>query len=209
MSGFLTVVSGFSGVGKGTVVRKLLDLYPETYCLSVSATTRERRDKEIDGVHYHFTDEAGFDELIRNHELLEYTTYNGHRYGTPQKAVEEALKSDKTVILEIEVIGGLNVKKLFPEALLIFLAPPSPEDVYERLKGRGTDSEEQIINRMKRAAEETAYMPAYDYIVTNDYVERCTDEIHQLITKEREACENVRAQAADLRERFLKLTGEE
>lgn len=209
MSGFLTVISGFSGVGKGTLVRELIKRYPDVYGLSVSATSREMRKGEMEGREYYYMDKAGFENLIENGELLEYTVYNGNYYGTPRKAVAEALESGKTVILEIEVEGGLNVRKLFPEAYLIFILPPEAKTIHERLKHRGTETDEQIRNRIKRAMEETRFMGAYDDLVVNDDLEESVDRLHEMITERRSAYEDTLTLSENLRTEFKKLIGEE
>ena len=184
--GILIVISGFSGAGKGTLVRELLDRYDE-YALSVSMTTREPRPGERDGVEYFFTDRAHFEETIARDGLVEYAQYCDNYYGTPRAYVEEQLSAGRNVILEIEIQGALKIKKKFPESLLLFVTPPSAAELDRRLRGRGTESEEVIARRLARAAEESEGMEAYDYIVVNDRLEECAEEIHMLVEAARRA----------------------
>lgn len=184
--GILTIISGFSGVGKGTIVARLLEKYPQEYCLSISATTRAPRTGEVEGVNYFYTSRENFEEMIREGQLLEYACYVDNYYGTPKKFVLEKLNQGINVILEIEMQGALKMKQQYPEALLIFVAPEKASDLEERLRGRATETEEQIYSRLKRAAEEAVFMKDYDYVVVNDQVERATGEIHEIITNERD-----------------------
>ena len=184
--GILIVISGFSGAGKGTLVRELLDRYDE-YALSVSMTTREPRPGERDGVEYFFTDRAHFEETIARDGLVEYAQYCDNYYGTPRAYVEEQLSAGRNGILEIEIQGALKIKKKFPESLLLFVTPPSAAELDRRLRGRGTESEEVIARRLARAAEESEGMEAYDYIVVNDRLEECAEEIHMLVEAARRA----------------------
>ena len=177
--GIITVISGFSGAGKGTVVRRLVDQYG--YVVSVSATTREPREGEIDGVHYFFKTNAEFEEMIQQGELMEHAGYVGHYYGTPRGYVMQQLDQGRDVILEIEMQGALQIKKNFPEAVLVFLTTPSYEELRNRLSGRGTETEEVIARRLQRASEECAYLSEYDYIVVNEEVDACVEQVHQLI----------------------------
>lgn len=178
--GILIVLSGFSGAGKGTLVRKLLDTYEE-YTLSVSMTTRSPREGEVDGVHYFFTDRAHFEEQIAGNGLVEYAEYCGNYYGTPRAYVEEQLAAGRHVILEIEIQGALQIKKLFPESLLLFVTPPSAAELARRLKGRGTETDEVIAKRLARAGEEAEGIEAYDYIVINDDLDVCVEELHRIV----------------------------
>lgn len=178
--GLLIVISGFSGAGKGTVVRELLGKYDE-YALSVSMTTREPRPGEQDGVEYFFTDREHFEETIRQNGLIEYAPYCGNYYGTPRAYVEEQMNLGKNVILEIEIQGALKIKDKFPESVLIFITPPSGEELRRRLENRGTESREQIEKRLARAAEESEGVEAYDYIVINEDLQECVEEIHGLV----------------------------
>mgnify|MGYP005963393143 CR=1 FL=1 len=178
--GVLVVVSGFSGAGKGTVMKALLNKY-DNYALSVSATTRNPRPGEENGREYFFLTESQFEDMIKNDELIEHARYVDHYYGTPKKYVEEKMAAGKDVILEIEIQGALKVKKRFPDALLLFVTPPSAEELRRRLVGRGTETLEVINARLARAAEEASGMEAYDYLLINDDLDRCVEEMHQLI----------------------------
>ena len=174
------MVSGFAGTGKGTLMKKLLEYY-DTYALSVSATTRAPRPGEEEGVSYFFVSKEKFVDMIERDELLEYACYVGNYYGTPKSYVEEQLEKGKDVILEIEIQGALKIKEKFPDALLLFVVPPSAEELEERLKGRGTEPPDVIAKRLSRAAEEAEGIEKYDYIVMNDELERCTQELHGII----------------------------
>ena len=153
--GLLVILSGFSGAGKGTLVRELLRRYPEEYALSVSATTRRPRAGETDGKDYFFVTKERFEELISSDGLIEYACYVGNYYGTPREYVERQRELGKDVLLEIEIQGARKVKEAFPEAVLIFIAPPDAETLASRLSGRGTETPEQIEGRLRRAAEES------------------------------------------------------
>jgi len=182
--GILIVISGFSGAGKGTLVRELLHRHKE-YALSVSMTTRAPRPGEQDGVEYFFTDRECFEDTIRRDGLIEHAEYCGNYYGTPRAYVESQLEAGKNVILEIEIQGALKVKAKYPESLLIFLTPPSADELKRRLMGRGTESAEVIERRLSRAVEESEGIEAYDYIVVNDKLEECVEELHSLVAAAR------------------------
>lgn len=184
--GILIVLSGFSGAGKGTLVKKLLETY-DNYALSISMTTRAPRPGEKEGVHYFFTDREHFEEKIRQGGLIEYARYCGNYYGTPRAYVEEQLSAGRDVILEIEIQGALKVKEQFPESLLLFVTPPSARELERRLTARGTEDAEIIAERLARAGEESEGMEAYDYIVVNDDLETCVEELHQLVEASRRA----------------------
>jgi len=189
--GILIVVSGFSGAGKGTLMKKLLKNY-DNYALSISATTREPRVGEADGREYFFKTREEFEKMIAQEELIEYAKYVNNYYGTPQAYVEEQLASGKDVILEIEMQGALKVKEKFPETLLLFVTPPSADILRERLIGRGTETMEEIESRMRRAVEEAEEMEAYDYLIINDDLDTCVKEMHDIICSEhRRAFRNV------------------
>lgn len=189
--GLLIILSGFSGSGKGTVVRELLNKYPNDYVLSVSATTREPREGEEHGIHYFFLAEEEFQTMILEDALLEYAGYVGHYYGTPRDFVEAELEKGKDVILEIEIQGALKVKEKFPDALLLFMTPPSAKELKNRLINRGTESMEVIADRLARAQEEADGCEVYDYLIVNDTVETCVEEMHQLIrTEHKKMCRN-------------------
>lgn len=178
-SGIITVISGFSGAGKGTVVRELVK--KQDYVVSVSATTREPRPGEIHGEHYFFKTNEEFEEMIQKDQLMEHAGYVDHYYGTPKDYVMQQLEQGKDVILEIEMQGALQVKENFPEAVLVFLTPPSYSELHERLVGRGTETEEVIDKRLQRAAEECIYLEKYDYIVVNKELDTCVEQVHQLV----------------------------
>ena len=184
--GILIVISGFSGAGKGTLMKKLLQTY-DNYALSISMTTRKPREGERDGVEYFFTDKEKFEQNIKEDGFIEYASYCDNYYGTPRAYVEEQLKAGKDVILEIEIQGALQVKKKFPESLLLFVTPPSAKELERRLVGRGTESMEVIQKRLSRASEESEGIEAYDYIVVNDNLEVCVEELHSLVNAARRA----------------------
>ena len=182
--GVLAVVSGFSGAGKGTVMKALLKEYDD-YALSISVTTRSPRPGEEDGREYFFRTREEVEKMIAEEQLLEYAEYVGNYYGTPRFYVEDMLARGKNVILEIELQGAMQIKQKNPEAVMIFITPPSFEELKNRLIGRGTETEEVINSRLARAAEEAEEMDKYDYIVVNDQVEDCVHCLHQIILSER------------------------
>ena len=177
MKGKLFVLSGFSGAGKGTLVQRFLDTY-DGFALSVSATTRAMREGETDGVHYHFMSRERFECLIADNGLIEYTEYQGNYYGTPRSFVEDQLAAGTDVILEIEVDGGTQIRKIFPEATLIFLMTPSAEELKRRLSGRGTNTPEEIAGWLQRAVEESRYIGDYDYVLINDDLDECAAQFY-------------------------------
>ena len=178
--GILIVVSGFSGAGKGTLMKKLVSSY-DNYALSISMTTRSPRPGEIDGREYFFVSKEAFEDKISQDGLVEYACYCDNYYGTPREYVERQLNAGKDVILEIEIQGALKVKDKFPTALLLFVMPPGAKELKKRLEGRGTESAEVIAKRLKRACEEAEGIEEYDYIVINDKLEECVEEMHSLI----------------------------
>ncbi len=177
--GFLIVISGFSGAGKGTIVKKLVEKYG--YSLSVSATTRAPREGEENGREYYFKTEAEFQNLIDYNGFIEWAQYVDNYYGTPRKFVEKEMAEGRDVILEIEVQGAMNVKKQYPDSIHIFVSAPDVESLKSRLQERGTESEAVIAKRLKRASEEADDMKEYDYIVINDDIESCVDTINSII----------------------------
>ena len=181
--GILIVVSGFSGAGKGTIMKELLKRY-DNYALSVSATTRQPREGEVDGREYFFRTTEEFEKMIAKDELIEYAKYVNNYYGTPSAYVQEQLAMGKDVILEIEIQGALKVKEKFPETLLLFVTPPSVEILRNRLIGRGTETIDVVNQRMERAIEESKGMEAYDYYVINDDLDICVEEVHHMIQSE-------------------------
>ena len=183
--GILAVVSGFSGAGKGTLMKALLSEHADQYALSISATTRGPREGEVDGREYFFKTKEQFEQMIAEDALIEHACYVGNYYGTPKSYVMEQLEAGKNVILEIEIQGALAVKEKFPDTLLLFVTPPSAQELERRLRGRGTESDEVIKSRLKRAVEEAEYMDRYDYILVNDDLETCVQEMHELIQAQR------------------------
>ncbi len=182
--GLIIVLSGFSGAGKGTIMKHLLNKYPGAYHLSISATTRDPRPGELDGREYFFKSREEFDAMIENNELLEYATFNGNSYGTPREYVQRLSEEGKDVILEIEVQGALQVKKLFPEALLLFVTPPSAAILKDRLVGRGTESPEVVSQRLAISSRESHLMDQYDYLIINDDINDSVERVHNIIQSE-------------------------
>lgn len=181
--GLLIVLSGPSGVGKGTVCKALMKRAANlTY--SVSATTREPRAGEIDGVNYFFKTRDQFEHMIKHDQLLEHAEYVGNYYGTPRDFVEKTLEQGKDIILEIEVQGALKVKEKFPEGIFIFLLPPSMDELKDRIRGRGTETDTVIDHRMNAAVEEIAMMQHYDYAVVNDEIDKACERIESIIIAE-------------------------
>ena len=178
--GILVVVSGFSGAGKGTLMKELLHRY-DNYALSVSATTRNPREGEEHGIEYFFLTDGEFEKLIEEDQLIEYARYVNHYYGTPKEYVLEQMEAGKDVILEIEIQGALKVKEKFPDTLLLFVTPPSAEELRRRLINRRTETMEVIEARLKRAGEEAESMDGYDYLLVNDKLEDCVEDMHRLI----------------------------
>ena len=179
--GILVVVSGFSGSGKGTIMKKLMEKYSEKYALSVSATTRSPRPGEEHGVDYFFVTKEQFEDMIHKEELVEYAQYVSNYYGTPKAYVEEQLTAGKSVILEIEIQGALKIKEQFPDTLLLFVTAPSAEELKNRLTGRGTETQEVIAARLSRAVEESQGMEEYDYLVVIDKVDETVELVDTII----------------------------
>lgn len=198
--GILVVVSGFSGAGKGTLMKRLMEKY-DNYALSVSATTRDPRPGEEHGREYFFHTKKEFEELILEDALIEYAQYVDNYYGTPKAYVEKQLNMGKDVILEIEIQGALKVKKKMPNTLLLFVTPPSAEELKRRLVNRGTESMDVIESRLSRASEEAKGMSEYDYILINDVIEECVDNMHSIIQSQHDAVKN--------RQEFIKEITEE
>ncbi len=181
--GVLIVVSGFSGSGKGTLMGELLNRY-DNYALSISATTRGPRPGEEEGREYFFKTTEEFEKMIAKDELIEYARYVDNYYGTPRVYVEEQLAAGMDVILEIEIQGALKVKEKFPDTLLLFVTPPTAGELRRRLVGRGTETMDVIEYRMGRAREEAEGMDRYDYLIINDDLEECVEEMHKIIQGE-------------------------
>ena len=186
--GRLIVISGFSGAGKGTVVKKLLEKY--NYSLSISATTRAPREGEQDGVDYYFKTADEFRTLIDYNGLIEWAQYVDNFYGTPRKFVEDELAAGRNVILEIEVQGAMNIKSQYPNAILIFITTKDIKTLHERLSSRGTETEEVIAKRIKRASEEAESMESYEFIVINDDLDECVESVHSIVVSEEAKKEN-------------------
>ena len=185
--GVLTVVSGFSGAGKGTIMKRLIEKY-DNYALSVSATTRSPRPGEEEGISYFFVETETFEQMIRDDALIEYARYVDNYYGTPKTYVESKLSEGRDVILEIEIQGALKVKERYPDTLLLFVTAPSVQELKKRLIGRGTETEQVIEDRLKRAVEEAEGMDRYDYLIVNDDLETAVDTVHQIIQAEHLQC---------------------
>ncbi len=181
--GLLVVVSGFSGAGKGSIMKRILQKY-DNYALSISATTRDPRPGEMDGQDYFYKTQKQFEKMIDKDELIEYASYQGNYYGTPKAYVEKQLNSGKDVILEIEVQGATKVKELLPDTVLIFVTPPSAAELRDRLTKRATESADQIRGRLRRAVVEAEYMPTYDYILVNDDLETAVTELDEIVRAE-------------------------
>lgn len=182
--GILFVVSGFAGTGKSTVTQGMINKY-DSYVLSVSATTRAPREGEEHGREYFFLEVDEFKEKIKNNQFLEYACYVENYYGTPKDWVEDRLNENKDVILEIEMQGALQIKEKVPECVLIFLLPPDFAELENRLRNRGTDSEEVIQKRLDRAREEVSFIEKYDYIVINENIEKSIDMVHNIVQSEK------------------------
>ena len=183
--GLLIVISGFSGAGKGTLMKRLIRDYDQ-YALSISMTTRAPREGEMHGREYFFATREQFEDKIKQCGFVEYAQYCGNYYGTPKDYVEEQLEAGKDVILEIEIQGAMKVKEQFPDAILLFVMPPSIAVLYQRLVGRGTETEEVIAQRLQRAEEEAVGIEGYDYLVINDDLETCVKGLHELLVSSHE-----------------------
>jgi guanylate kinase len=203
--GVLIVLSGFSGAGKGTIVKRLMSQY-DNYALSISMTTRAPREGELDGREYFFSTKEDFEKRIEENGLIEYACYCGNYYGTPKDYVQKMLKEGKDVILEIELQGAMKVKEQFPQALLLFVMPPSAEILKERLTGRGTETAEVIESRLARASEESEGIEQYDYIVVNDVLDECVERVHRIIDCAHDAADRNRAFIADMRRQLQKFS---
>lgn len=182
--GLLIILSGPSGAGKGTLCRELLRQIPKVK-YSVSATTRQPRPGEVDGLHYFFRSREEFQTMIENDQLLEWAEFCGNYYGTPQFAVEQSIQAGNDVILEIEIQGALQIKKRFSQGVFIFVVPPSMDELFERIHKRGTESEEVILKRLETAAHELEYVTEYDYVIVNDEVPIAADKLKSIILAEK------------------------
>ncbi|TZE83419.1 guanylate kinase [Calorimonas adulescens] len=182
--GILIVISGPSGAGKGTICKEVLKRDP-SLCLSVSATTRKPRSGEKEGVNYYFLDKAEFEEMIKNDQFLEWAEVYGNYYGTPKSYVEEKLKEGREVILEIDIQGAMKAREKFPDGVFIFIVPPSMDELEKRIKGRATETDEEIKLRFSKAFSELKYITKYDYIVVNDAVSEAAQKVLAIITAEK------------------------
>ena len=182
--GLLVVVSGPSGAGKGTICKNFMELNKEML-LSISSTTRNPRENEIDGVNYNFITKQDIEDLIGTDSLLEYVHVFGNYYGTPKKWVLECIEKGKDVLLEIEIVGAMKVKEKYPDAILVFVLPPSLKELKNRIVTRGTETIEQIENRMARAMQEIKTIEKYDYFIFNDNLTRAVDDLEAIISAEK------------------------
>lgn len=182
--GILVVLSGFSGSGKGTIMKELMCRYADNYALSISVTTRQARFCEQDGRDYFFKSRTEFETMIQHNELIEFAEYVGNYYGTPCSYVQEQLSLGKDVILEIETQGGHKVKEKFPDTLLIFVAPPTALELHERLTARQTETAQVINGRFKQAIQECDSIKDYDYLIINDDLNEAVERVHQIISNE-------------------------
>ena len=198
--GILIVVSGFSGAGKGTLMKELMRKYPENYALSISATTRGPRDGEVDGREYFFLSREKFEKMIANSELIEYAKYVENYYGTPRDYVERQLESGKDVILEIEIQGARKIKEQYPDAVLLFVTTKDAMTLKERLEGRGTETPEVIAQRLARAVQESEGIEEYDYLVVNDVLEECVEQVHGIIDSEHQRIVRHKEKISKIRE---------
>ena len=199
MDGLLIVISGFSGAGKGTILKRLLRDYDE-YVFSVSMTTRAPRDGEVNGKDYFFVTREEFEKAIKEDGFVEYAEYCGNYYGTPKAYVEEQLKNGKSVILDIEVQGAMQIKEKFPDTLLVFITPPSIAILRDRLEKRGTETKEVIDKRIARAKEESEWITKYEYIVINDDLDTAVKEMRDIVLAQRFETKRMKAFIDEIRQ---------
>ncbi len=204
LSGVLLVISGFSGAGKGTIVKGIMER-KEGYELSISATTRKPRKGEIDGKSYYFISNEKFESMIENDEFLEWASFVNNFYGTPKRFVFDQLKTGKNIILEIELQGAMKVREQYPGAVMVFVIPPSISELKNRLITRGTETEEVIMKRLKRAEEEMTYIKEYDYIVVNDNLDECIELVHSIVQAEQHTAKNYSDFAVNLESQFKEI----
>lgn len=208
--GLVAVLSGFSGAGKGTIMKHLLEKYPGRYNLSISATTRKPRTGEVDGREYFFKTKEEFERMISEGKFLEHACFNGNYYGTPLDYVKKLTEEGRDVILEIEVQGALQVREIFPDAVLLFVTPPSADALKERLVGRGTETAEEIANRLSISTRESGLMEKYDYLIINDDLETAVCDVHDIIESESRRTSRNRAAIAEMRSELQQFSkGEE
>lgn len=203
--GLLVVISGFSGAGKGTLMKELMNKY-DNYALSISATTRSPREGEINGREYFFKTVDEFQNMIDNNQLIEYAKYVNNYYGTPKEYVDSQLEAGKDVILEIEIQGAMNIRKMYEDAVLIFVLPPSAEELKNRLVGRNTETIEVINARLKRANEEAVGIENYDYVVINDDLDESVEVLHNTIKYAHNRAINNKNIINDIREDLKKFS---
>ncbi len=201
--GILVVISGFSGAGKGTVVKKILEKSSD-YCLSVSMTTRNPRPGEVEGKDYFFVTREKFEQTIKENGFVEYAEFVGNYYGTPRAYVEQKINEGKNVILEIEIQGAMNIKKIYPESVLLFITPPTAEELERRLKDRGTETDDVIAGRLSRAYEEAAGIDEYDFVIVNDDLDRCVEDVLETIESAKREPVRVKAFTESLKEDLKK-----
>lgn len=180
----LYVISGSSGVGKGTIIKAFLEKNPE-FGLSISHTTREKREGEIEGINYFYVSKEGFKESIKNNEFLEWAEFSGNYYGTKKEFIKKSLQNEKDLILEIDTQGALQVKMAFPKTVLIFIAPPSYQDLEFRLRNRNTESDEEIQKRLDFVKFEIENSRRFDYCVVNDTLSNAVSELEKIVKTER------------------------
>ena len=194
MKGKLVVISGFSGAGKGTVIGKMMKAHTG-YALSVSMTTRQPREYEKDGVEYHFVTNEAFEKLIAENGFLEYAGYVDSYYGAPRAFVEENREAGRDVLLEIEVQGAMQIREQFPEADLIFVAPPDAKELWNRLSGRATETSAKAMKRLRRAVDEVDSIPEYPWLLINDDIDACAESLHAVINRNEASDQPVRGTA--------------
>ncbi|MCR4606052.1 MAG: guanylate kinase [Eubacterium sp.] len=204
--GVLCVMSGFSGAGKGTIVGELLK--KSDYQLSISCTTRKPREGEQNGREYFFVSRDEFEKMIASGDMIEYAEYAGNYYGTPKKAVNDWLMEGKEVILEIEVQGGMQVRKLFPDAVLIFVVPPSATELHNRLKNRGTENDDQIRLRLEQTTREVSYIKDYDYMIINENLDDAVEQIDGIINNQKSKPAFAEDTINKLKQELSELSGE-
>ncbi len=204
--GVLLIISGFSGAGKGTIINGLINKYRDRYTLSISATTRNPREGEIDGISYFFKTQDEFEQMIKNDELIEYANYVDNYYGTPKKYVQDSLDQGKNVILEIEIQGALQVKEMYPDAVSIFVMPPNAQILIKRLLERGTEDLKTIKKRMTRAQKEGLRAKYYDYLIINDDLQNSIDAVDQIMQCEHMKCKRNFALIDEINKDVFELT---
>ncbi|MBC5628443.1 guanylate kinase [Clostridium sp. NSJ-6] len=200
--GLLIVVSGPSGAGKGTICKALLEKHDDLF-ISVSATTRQPRAGEVDGVNYHFITKEDFIKRVEQKDFLEYAEVYGNYYGTPKSRVEEMIDSGKNVILEIDIQGALKVKENFKEGVFIFILPPSMEELKQRIIKRGSETPESLMRRFKSAYQEINYISKYNYAVVNDVVDVAVSKVEGIITAEKCRVDRIKDTILDSKEGLI------